>query len=105
MDRVELASVWRSGQYKREYCDQLVEHMKNGFCFESFGAVVDVDRGMLDEWAKQFPEFAYAKERGFCYSLYFWEKIAIEAMLTSRGSKFNTALWVFYMKCRFKWTD
>lgn len=51
-------------KYKPEYCDMLIEHMAEGFSFESFGGKVRCGRTTLYDWVANFPEFAEAKEIG-----------------------------------------
>ena len=42
----------------------LITHMASVHSFESFGAVVNVERVTLYNWAKEHPEFFYAKKQG-----------------------------------------
>lgn len=97
----------RPTKYKEEYCDMLIEHMKQGYSFESFASRVGVHVDSLYEWCKMFPEFSESKKKGFASSQTFWEDAAIKGLwnITEHGQTLNTSLWIFNMKNRFKWTD
>lgn len=97
--------VGRPTKYKSTYPAMLIEHMQQGFSFESFGASpVGVAKDTLYEWVKRHPEFADAKKKAEIESLHFWEQIGIDG---AKGvyKNFNAASWIFNMKNRFKWTD
>jgi transposase len=93
----------RPTDYKPEYCEMLVEHMKRGLSFEAFGAVVDVCEDTLYEWRKVHPEFSEAYKRGLAHSRNFWEELGLIG--TTEGKNFNATTWIFNMKNRFKWKD
>lgn len=83
----------------------LIEHMSKGLSFESFGAVINVDRDTVFEWVKVHKDFSDAKRIAFDNCLLFWEEMGI------RGSfhrDFKPASWIYNMKCRFRkqgWND
>lgn len=60
-------------QYEERFCAELIEHMKKGGSFESFGGVALVGRTTLYEWEAAHPPFAAAKKRGRELSLKFYE--------------------------------
>lgn len=62
--------------YKPEYCEMLVEHMRGGNTYTSFGAVIDCGKDQLYKWEHNHVEFAEAKARGFVLAQYFWENLA-----------------------------
>jgi len=106
----------RPTDYEERYCEMLVEHMKEGYSFESFGAKIDSHRDTLYEWAKVHPKFSDAKKRGMEACQYRFEKIGNTAMLgqditdPKTGKKvsfknFNFPAWMFSMKARFGWRD
>lgn len=90
--------------YNPKYCDQLIEHMAEGYSFESFGGLIDVCRDTLFEWAKVYPEFSDAKNRAYELNRLFWEKIGISIAKNGEG---NPTAWIFNMKNRFRkeWRD
>ena len=90
--------------YKEEYCEALVNHMASGLSFESFAGLVRVNKDTIYQWKKKNPEFAEAYKKGQMVSQLFFEKIGIQA-LHEEPKEFNTGLWIFFMKARFKWND
>ena len=94
----------RPTQFKDEYCEKLIEHMKQGYSYASFGAVVHVCEDTLYEWKKKHPSFAEAKRQGSAYSMHQWEKIGIAGSM-GKIAGFNDVSWIFNMKNRFKWRD
>jgi hypothetical protein len=107
----------RPSEYKPEYCEQLIEHMKDGFSFESFGGIIGVSKKTLYNWADNFPEFLHAKERGTSFSLFWWEKEGKTGLWNENHSEsegrskttytktFNTGVWAINMRNRFKWKN
>ena len=95
----------RPGQptkYRKEYCEQLVDHMARGLSFESFGAKIDCHYDTLYEWVKVHLEFSDARKMGITKALYFFDQIGV-AMSDPRvdTTKSNTVSWIYQMKCRF----
>ena len=70
--------------YKPEHCDLLIEHMAQGYSFESFGAVILVGRNTLYLWAREIPQFKEAKEIGEAMALKFFET-AIKSASTNQS--------------------
>jgi hypothetical protein len=54
----------RPTTYRPEYCDMLIEHMKQGFSFRSFGSKVAAGRATLYQWVDANAEFADAAQKG-----------------------------------------
>lgn len=94
----------RPTKYKPEYCEQLIEHMANGFSFEAFAGVVGTSNKTLYSWAEKNEQFLHAKEEGFAKSRAFWEQIGINQAKHGEG---NATAFVFNMKNRFpkEWRD
>ena len=99
-------------QYKEEYCEQVIEMMKEGqskaevclglnCCFQTFL-----------NWQKENPLFLEAVKKGVNLSKGVWEQ---KGRLAAFGQLegFNATAWIFNMKNRFgksddfneKWTD
>lgn len=93
----------RPTEYKPEYCELLIEHMKRGLSFESFGAVVDCSEQTLYNWREEHPQFFESYKRGVSFSRNFWEELGLVG--TTEGKNFNATTWIFNMKNRFKWRD
>lgn len=94
----------RPSDYDPDYCEQLVEHMGQGFSFESFAGKIGVHRSTLYNWADTYDEFQEAKEEGEMRSRYFWEGMGILGM-SGRLPHFNSTTWIFNMKNRHSWKD
>lgn len=94
----------RPSKFKEEYCDMLIEHMKKGMSFESFAAVINVNRDTLFEWRRVEPNFSDAYKKALEVSLYTWEQLGHAGMM-GKVAGFNPTLWIFNMKNRFKWRD
>lgn len=103
----------RPEKYRPEYCDMVIEHMEKGFSFESFAGVVDTCVDTLYEWGKRYPEFFEAKKKAFAKCRIFWEAKGVEGLFSetvvdgriSKSKSMNSAIWIFNMKNRFRWTD
>ena len=84
--------------------------MKSGLSFESFGAVIDVNRDSLFEWVKRHKAFSDAKNVAFEKCRLFWEKKGIDGLETTNYRKgnvsvsksMNARIWELNMKARFR---
>lgn len=94
----------RPSLYREEYCQQLVDHMAEGFSFETFAATIDTHRDTLYEWCKVHPNFSDAKRTGTDKCQAYFEKLGKAAML-GKIDGFSSAVWIFSMKNRFRWQD
>lgn len=110
--------VGRPSKYKPEYCDQLIEHMSEGFSYETFAAKVNVNRDTIYQWEKDHQDFSDAKKQAVEKCQLFWEGLGINHIINksdsesqgegfgwSKSRSLNAAVWVFNMKNRFKWKD
>lgn len=90
--------------FKDEYCDMLIEHMRQGLSFESFGALVPAGKQLLYSWLEEHPQFSHAKNIGEAHSRIFWENLGLSGI---RGEiqGFSAAVYIFNMKNRFLWRD
>lgn len=84
--------------YRQEYCQQLIDHMDEGLSFYSFAGRLKIATSTLEKWAKDFPDFAEAKEIGQAACLFHWEKLASQV----RDKDINTGLVVLNMHNRFR---
>lgn len=94
----------RPTKYRKQYCQELVDHMRQGLSFESFGGVIGVSKQTLYEWMQRHPDFSDARRKGDTLSLLVWEKLGIAGM-TAKIKFFNGHIWALNMKSRFKWSD
>lgn len=94
----------RPTKYQKKFCKMLIEHMAKGLSYESFAGYLGVNRSTIYEWEKH-EDFSDAKNLGIEASRYFWENAGINGLWVPEGVKFNSAVWIFNMKNRLKWTD
>jgi len=81
----------------------LIDHMKTVHSFESFAAVISVDRDTLYEWAKVHKAFSDAKKIGRMQCQKGLENIG-KGLMTGK-IKGNVAAWCFFMKNLTGWRD
>ena len=93
--------------YKPEYCEQLIAFMGKGYSFEAFAGKIGVCKQTLYSWAEKNPEFLDAKKTAFDKCRLWWESQAIEGVFNENGRTFNSANFIYNMKCRFRdeWTE
>jgi hypothetical protein len=100
-------------KYKPEFCELLVEHMKQGYSFESFGATANTGKDTLLDWCNRWPEFKAAKKEGYTQALKYWEDLqkacTLRRPMTYRnksgevvaGSIPDRTMVIFALKTRF----
>jgi hypothetical protein len=94
----------RPTMYKPEYCQPLIEHMAEGFSFESFAGYVSTSSDTLNTWVHKHAEFAAAKKLGRELNRKWWEAVSRKNAMLNSG---NAAGIRFNMINRFRgeWTD
>jgi len=101
----KINGVGRPTKFKPEYCQKLIDHMKQGFSFASFTAETKVNQDTLYHWLKIYPEFADAYiEADAC------NRKTLEGVLLGNATgklKGNAAAAIFIIKNRFPadWRD
>jgi hypothetical protein len=120
-------ALGRPTLYRPEYCQMLIDHQAKGLSFESFAAIVDVDRDTVYNWCEIHPDFSDAKLRAGEKCRLFWETLGIlyvvegktrvirnpdgTVVTDSRGNplkvdgkeKLNGYVWGLNMRNRFGW--
>ena len=96
----------RPTDYDEKYCEMLIEHMAEGYSYESFGGIIEVCEKTLYNWESQHPEFLHSKNIGTQKSMVWWEKIGRSGMINEIPF-FNDRIWRLNMINRFrsKWSD
>lgn len=97
-----MGKVGRPTKYEKDYCIDVIDHMEQGYSFESFAGLVGVAKSTLYEWQDRNPEFSDAVKIAFEKCRLFWEKEGIKGLWSGNGSNFNSTNWIFQMKNRFK---
>jgi transposase len=92
----------RPTDYRVEYCDRLIEIMREGASIEEVAADLDISKTTLYNWAEAHEEFMNAKKRGEELSLAWWVK---QGRVQLQNRDFSATLFYMNMKNRFKWRD
>jgi DNA-binding XRE family transcriptional regulator len=97
----------KTAQYKKEYCQELIEHMSQGYSYASFAHITGNGRTTLYDWEKVYPEWKLAKQIGESASLYHYEKLKQAKLSGKEGNEeldarlIDTAVLIFTLKTRF----
>lgn len=96
--------VGRPSRFKKEYCQELVKHMTQGYSIESFGAVANCGKTTIYRWLEEHEEFRNAYEEGRAKGMLFWEKLGVHGSV-GKLPGFKDRAWIFNMKNRFGWRE
>jgi hypothetical protein len=102
----DLLKVGRHTDYKKKYCEMLIEHRSTGRSYETFAAKVKCSVQTLYNWEKANPEFFEAKMVAYPMALAKWEDIGM-AGTCGKIKGFNASSYIYTMKCMFRdtWTE
>ncbi len=112
----EKRKVGRPTKYKPEFCQMLIDHMAQGFSFESFVKPIYfynkelgdpkpfVNRDTLYHWCTLFEDFSDAKKVGRGLQIHRFEQIGLD-MATGVIEKGNATAFVWASKNMIGWTD
>lgn len=89
-------------KYKPEYCERVVEYMKEGASMHEVALDLDVHIDTIYEWIKVHPKFSEAIKKGKAFSEGWWKKKGRDSL---NDNTFSPALWYMNMKNRFHWRD
>jgi transposase len=85
----------RPTDYKPEYCQAVIEHMKDGASLTSFAAEINVARSTINYWMESFPEFSEAVKIAKAKCAAWWEKVSRTNAIEGGG---NATLCIFGLK-------
>ena len=90
--------------YRDDYCDEVVDFLKDGHSLAAFGGHIGVSRETLYRWIRTQPEFAEAVKRAQAKSILWWERRILDLAQTGQG---NAAAITFGLKNRApeEWRD
>lgn len=103
--------------YKPEFCQMLIDHMAEGYSFESFAGKVNTTFKTLYNWEQEHLEFLQAKLEGKAKCLIKWEEIGVKGIVsitesTRNGNNMetfskalNSAVYRLNMANRFGWKE
>ena len=83
--------------YRDDYCDEVVDFLKDGRSLAAFGGHIGVSRETLYRWMRTQPEFAEAVKRAQAKSILWWELRILDLAQTGQG---NAAAITFGLKNR-----
>ena len=96
----------RPSGYKPEYCDTVIEVMRQGYSKEAVAGHLEISKDTLYQWEKAHADFSDALKRGVELSRIFWERTALETITHRKDTtQLNSTSWIFNMKNRFGWKD
>ena len=98
------AIIGRPTHYKKEYCEAVIEMMKEGASKAEVCLNFDCSFQTFLDWQAANPDFLEAVNRGLNLSKGKWEQIGREAAF-GNCEGFNATSWIFNMKNRFKSED
>lgn len=102
---LETKKPGRPTTYKPEYCEMLIEHMREGFNFETFAAKLNYQsKSSLYKWLDKHEDFREAKGIGEALAQQWWFNLGKMAA-AGKVPGFNATVWIFTMKNMFKWRD
>lgn len=100
------SKLGRPTKFEPRFCEMLLDHMREGKSFETFGPKIGVESKTLYNWCDSHPSFLQAKNRAFDLCRAWWEDKSQELLSnTAQGERLNAPVWIFNMKNRFGWTD
>jgi hypothetical protein len=85
-DKPEGYVFGRPTKYKAEYCEQLVEHMREGQSFWTFAAKIEVTWETLSEWCRVHQDFSEAKKLGRVLEMQWWDNLHRRCAATGDGN-------------------
>jgi hypothetical protein len=83
--------------YRPEYCDDVVDCLKDGHSLAAFAAKVDVAPKSIYDWMARHPEFADAVTRAQAKSVLWWERRLLDLAQNGQG---NAKVVIFGLKNR-----
>lgn len=90
----------RPTKYKEEYCDLIIEFMKDGSSKTQFCAEVGICYDTLLDWQEANPEFSEAVKKADTACQAWWERKGTKAVF-GEIEGFNATSYIFNMKNRF----
>ncbi len=91
----------RPTEYRPEYCELLVDWMKQGNSFPTFGTSLTppVSDSVLYDWVHRYPDFLEAKKLGKVFEMQFLERLHLRCMATGEGNP-TAIVWAQKNRCR-----
>ena len=91
----------RHSTYQSYRCRELLEHMRTGMSRLEAAHKMGLWDGTLKKWARDFPEFAEAMERGRELEEAWWRE---KGRANVDNNKFNHGLYIYMTANKFGWS-
>jgi uridine phosphorylase len=101
-NKIESKPTGRPTSYNNELSEKLLKMMTEGKSVTQFCAETDISKTSFYLWAKEYPVFADAFERGKEKCEAFWETWLHKNFA---NKEMNSALVKMFFANRFKWTE
>ncbi len=90
--------------YRRAYCDEIIDFLKDGYSLQAFAGRIGVTRRCLYHWIDKYPDFAEAAQKAQARSALWWERRMLDFAQTGQG---NASAIIFGLKNRAadEWRD
>lgn len=85
----------RPTKYEQRFCDEVIEHMREGASLTSFAASIRVARSTLNVWMEENPEFLESVKIAKANCAAWWEKVSRQNAVDGGG---NATLCIFGLK-------
>lgn len=76
----------------------LIQHMRDGYTFESYTCVIECSLVRLNKWCELYPAFREAKELGNQLRSFKLQEIAMNELVDPSSGKVDAGLLKFYLK-------
>lgn len=93
----------RPSKYDPKYCNEVIDHMKQGYSLESFGGRIGVCKATIYEWRDAHQEFSDAIKEAQTACQYFWEHNLVQTIHSPK--EMNATTVYFALKCRFGYKE
>jgi hypothetical protein len=98
-----MVKTGRPTKYDSKYEEMLIEHMAEGYSFESFAGLIGVCYDTLYEWCKVNDAFSEAKKQGRAKQ-FLKDEQTLKGLTTGKVTG-SAAAHIFKMKNVHKWVD
>lgn len=89
-------------KYKPEFCQLVVDHMSQGFDFDTLSHRLGVTPQTMYNWVKKYPDFNTAYHNGKSAQKEFYQKLCLNNAITNKG---NASMCIFLAKNKLNYTD
>ena len=102
----------RPTKFKKDYCQQLIDHMSQGLSFDTFAGRISVNPDSLYEWVNKHETFSEAKKIGTAKRNFLVERMYVQAAtgalikdINGKPLKPNPAMMIYWTKNTLGWSD